>query len=248
MLLCPKAPSEIENRWIQWVIGLAKEMNASIEVSAEACHKTMDNVIEFAPATGFFEADTDWESKILAGKGESYGVEVLVEKKKGRLNGWLGYTWSKTDRQFAGINHGKNFPYKYDRRHDVDLTLSYRLRPHIQFYGNWVYGTGNAISLPLQKYTSAFNSGRFSRDVYQHEGRNNFRMKSFHRMNISVSFSKQKEWGERQWVFYLYNVYSRLNPLYYAVSTDYMGGVPRKKFIQYSVFPIIPSVSYNFKF
>jgi hypothetical protein len=233
----------------QWVVGFAKDIHSTMELSLEGYHKTMDHVIEFAPATGFFEADSDWESNILSGKGESYGLEVLLQKKKGRLTGWLGYTWSKTDRQFAGINNGKAFPYKYDRRHDAELTLSYQLKPHIQLSGNWVYGTGNAISLPLQRYTSVYSAGnRFSRDVYQYEGRNNFRMKPFHRMDVSLSFSKKNKWGERQWVFSLYNVYSRMNPLYYAVTIDYFGATPRKKIIQYSVFPIIPSVSYNFKF
>jgi hypothetical protein len=112
-----------------------------------------------------------------------------------------------------------------------------------------VYGTGNATTLPLQKYASAFREpSRSAREIYQYAGRNNFRMKPFHRMDISMSFSKQKKWGERQWVVSVYNLYSRLNPLYYAVSTNYMGSKPRKKFIQYSVFPIIPSVSYHFKF
>jgi hypothetical protein len=233
----------------QWVAGLAKDISPGIEVSLEGYYKTMDHVIEFAPSTGFFEAETDWESTIVSGKGQSHGVEMLIQKKTGRLTGWLGYTWSKTDRQFAAINNGRKFPYKYDRRHDVDLTVSYRLRPHIQLSGNWVYGTGNATTLPLQKYASAFKEpNRGTREIYQYAGRNNFRMKPFHRMDISMSFSKQKKWGERQWVVSVYNLYSRLNPLYYAVSTDYMGSKPRKKFIQYSVFPIIPSVSYHFKF
>jgi outer membrane cobalamin receptor len=233
----------------QWAAGFAKDVHSTIELSVEGYYKTMDQVIEFAPATGFFGADADWESNILSGKGESYGIEFLVQKKKGRLTGLLGYTLSKTDRRFAGINNGKPFPYKYDRRHDAELTLSYQLKPHIMLSGNWVYGTGNAITLPLQRYTSAYSVGsRFGQDVYQYEGRNNVRMKPFHRMDVSIRFSKQKKWGERQWVFSLYNVYSRLNPLYYTVATDYFASPPRKKFIQYSVFPIIPSVSYNFTF
>ncbi|MDO1449760.1 TonB-dependent receptor [Rhodocytophaga aerolata] len=233
----------------QWVAGLSKDIGPSLEVSLEGYYKSMNHVIEFAPATGFFEADTDWESNIISGKGESYGLEVLLQKKTGRLTGWAGYTLSKTDRQFASINKGKKFPYKYDRRHDVDLTLSYQLKPHIQISGNWVYGTGNAVSLPLQRYTSAFTLyNRYSREVYQYEGRNNFRMKPVHRMDLSISFSKQKKWGERKWIVSLYNAYSRMNPLYYTVSTDYSAGLAKKKFIQYSVFPIIPSLSYHFKF
>jgi outer membrane cobalamin receptor len=227
----------------QVALGIAKNYKQKYEVSVEAFYKTMDNLIEYREGASFLNPTESYENKVEIGSGDSYGAEFFFQKKLGSLTGWLGYTLSWSNRTFANINEGKTFPYKYDRRHDISLALVKTFNKRVSFSAAWVYGTGNAISLPRGTYPAMDSNWRSN--IEFHGNRNEYRMRSYHRLDLSVSLKKVKKWGERTWTFGLYNVYSRRNPFYLDVS--YSNG-NQPSFIQYSLFPILPSIRYSFKF
>jgi hypothetical protein len=216
-----------------------------IEVSVESYYKWMKNLIEYKDGAGFLDIDSQWEKKLEFGSGNSYGVELFVQKKKGKSTGWFSYTWAKSTRDFANLNFGKPFPYRYDRRHSMSVVFNREINNRIEFGATWIYNTGNAITLPTATYPKADwsgNSADYEDYVKHYPGRNSARAKDYHRMDISISFKKEKRWGERKWVFGIYNAYSRLNPTFIEFDDT------TRKFRQFSLFPIIPNVSYQFKF
>lgn len=241
----------------QVAVGAAYSRDKMYELSLEAYYKNMSNVLEYREGGSFFEDNTEWENKIVQGEGRSYGVELFLQKKTGTFTGWVGYTLSWTKRRFDELNFGEWFDYKYDRRHDLSVVAMYKLSKTVELSGTWVYGTGNAITLPIATYPSQnpLSISPFSRyDVTSiYSRRNEYRMASYHRLDFSVSFVKQKRWGERRWTIGLYNAYSRKNPFFIDLESEYnwnaTGNFSTKyKYVQYSLFPIIPSVSYSFKF
>jgi hypothetical protein len=230
----------------QGAFGIAKSTNKNtFEFSIEGYYKVMDNIIDYLDGADFIGGASDWEQKVAQGKGWSYGAEFLVQKKKGKYTGWIGYTLSWTNRQFAEINEGKVYPYKYDRRHDISFVNVYKLSNKFDLATTFVYGTGNAISLPLQSYVSATIPGVYSQDAQYYGSKNNYRMAPYHRLDIAINKHKQKKWGKVTWSFGVYNVYNRRNPyfLYFRNNQN-----QRKQLVQVSLFPLIPSVSYSFKF
>lgn len=235
----------------QYALGIAKTFNKSYELSVEGYYKEMDNLIEYKDGASFTSVNKDWQDKIEAGSGTSYGAEVFFQKKLGKLSGWVGYTLSWTNRQFDNINFGKEYPYRYDRRHDISITSVYKLSDHVQLAAAWIYGTGNAVSLPTSTYlgnNSAQGSyyGFYGNGVQYYEGRNGYRMAAYHRLDFNIAWTKVKKNGIRKFTLGFYNMYSHKNPFFIQIGYDYDTG--KKKFIQYSLMPIIPSISYRFDF
>lgn len=220
------------------------------EISVEGYYKWMDNIIEYVDGANFLDPNKDWQRKVESGKGWSYGGELFLQRKEGRFTGWIGYTLSWTNRQFTNINEGKVFPYKYDRRHDFEIVGTYNITDGIDISATWVYGTGNAISLPIAEYEGYSNSpfGYFNNVEYYGE-KNSFRMAAYHRFDIGANFKKKKTWKklewERTWNVSVYNLYSRKNPYYIYFGYNNEGQKVAK---QVSLFPLIPSISYNFAF
>jgi outer membrane receptor for ferrienterochelin and colicin len=225
----------------QYSAGLAYNYKNAYEISIEGYYKTMQNIIEYAEGASYLNATSNWEDKVEVGKGWSYGAEFFVQKKKGKTTGMLGYTLSWTNRKFDNINNGKAFPYKYDRRHDFKIAVVHKVSNRLEFSAEWIYGTGQAITLPTEVYLESDQ-----REVEVYDGRNNFRMKSYHRFDVSMKMSKKKKWGERAWIIGVYNAYSRQNPFFIYRDYDYITNQPLFK--QVTLFPIIPSVTYQFKF
>ena len=230
-------------------IGAAKSYKSIYEFSVEAYYKKMSNMVEYRDGASFVSVNDNWQDNIATGGiGESYGTEVLVQKKAGKVTGWVGYTLSWANRQFDELNFGEWYPYKYDRRHDISIAMSHKWNDRMGFSLAWVFGTGNAITLPVAMYSGAVEDqpGSFGSWPYarHYEGRNDYRMRSYHRLDLSVGFTKKKRWGEREWVLGVYNAYNRLNPFYMDL-TQKNG---RQVFAQYALFPVIPSVAWNFKF
>lgn len=245
-LWVPATPRVKPEESRQFAFGLARSLfNYRYELSLEAYHKTMDNLIEYKEGAGFLGFDTDWQNKVETGSGRSIGIELFLEKKLGRLTGWLGYTLSRTDRLFEGLNEGDRFPYRYDRRHDISLVGNYHLSEGIELSGTWVYGTGNAISLPIATYPSLRLDGYYTEDIEYYPERNNIRMKAYHRLDIGIRFAKSNSERERALTIGIYNLYSRKNPFFYFMSTDSVGSPVVK---QASLFPIIPAISYTYGF
>jgi hypothetical protein len=236
----------------QPAIGVARTLWDKYEFSVEGYYKKMHNVLSYKEGVSFLGLENDWQDKVTQGDGESYGAEVFLQKKRGKTTGWLGYTLSWTTRQFDDINGGKEFPFKYDRRHDVELVVSHKISERITLSGTWVYGTGNSITLPLYRYRSPvyYEGGNFyERELEGIGEKNSFRMRAYHRLDVSVEFHKKKRRYERTWVIGAYNAYNRANPYFvYDGYSEDENGNSKRAFKQVSLFPIIPSVSYNFKF
>jgi len=237
-----KIPPQYGN---QFSVGYVRELPKGYRISTEGYYKTMDNLIEYKEGASFFSTNTNWEELVEVGKGWSYGAEVLFEKRTGKTTGWIGYTLSWTKRQFENLNDGNVYPYRYDRRHDVSVVVTHKFNDKIDVGMVWVYGTGNAISLALQKYNGSSASG-FSSQIEHIESKNDYRMAAYHRLDLGVNIHKEKEWGEATWSFGVYNAYSRQNPFY--LDFGYLRNSDEYVLKQISLFPIIPSVSYNFKF
>ena len=177
------------------------------ETSLEGYYKEMTNLIEYKE--GFYQ-------KIILIKvviihlhlvtGDSYGIELLLKKNQGKTTGWIGYTLSKTTRYFDEVNNGIEFPAKYDRRHDLSITATHKLSKAWVLSGVFVYATGNAITLPTERYV-------IGGDVYtQFTSRNGYRMDPYHRMDIGATYTpskKKKKKFKSTWNFSIYNVYSR---------------------------------------
>lgn len=231
-------------RSYQWAAGWAYNINPQWELSTEVYYKKMKNIIEYAEGASFVNTSTNWETRVETGKGSSYGTEVFVQKKRGKLTGIGGYTLSWTNRQFNHINNGNWFPYKYDRRHDVKLAGVYELSKKITLSADWVYGTGVATTLPVAIYT---NPSETTIEIYT--GRNDYRLPAYHRMDIGIKFLKKKKYGERTWAIDIYNLYNRQNAFFIYRDEEYtLSGQRLSVFRQVSLFPILPSVSYHIKF
>ncbi|MEJ8756001.1 TonB-dependent receptor [Pontibacter sp. H259] len=250
----------------QVAVGIAKDFtDKDIALTIEGYYKKSDNIIGYKVGASFLmmedpeSADeVSWEDNITTGQAWSYGVEFLLQKKVGRFSGWAGYTLSWTQMQFDSLNFGKKFYARYDRRHDISLVGIYELSENITLSGTWVYGTGNAITMPTGSYwDSPGKPSKYKVDWYsynQHTAtdygdKNSSRMAAYHRMDVGFQFHKKKKWGERTWELSFYNAYSRKNPFFYYIEEDYVSENERRaKLKKVSLFPIIPSVSYGFKF
>lgn len=243
----------------QVALGAAKTFNKKYEVSIEGYYKEMKNLIAYKEGSSLFELN-DWQDRVTQGDGKSYGVEFFVQKKTGRLTGWVGYTWSKSNRTFKELNFGRTFDYKYDRRHDISVVASYKLSDRIQLSGTWVYGTGNALTLANSVYSVTFpsvnvpanfqNYGYNRENLEYYEQRNNFRMKAYHRMDIGIEFSKQKKRYKRTWSLGAYNVYNNKNPFFIFTDSKYDPNTGNSEQVlkQASLFPILPYFSWRFEF
>lgn len=229
----------------QFALGVSRTFPKGYELSVEGYYKKMNNLIEYKDGASFLANANDWQTKVETGEGWSYGAEILFEKKAGKTTGWIGYTLSWSQRKFENLNSGRIFPYKYDRRHDISVAITHRFNERVDVGLVWVYGTGNAVSLPTERFRPASDFGYFYGDVGYIESRNNYRMPAYHRLDIGVNLHKKTRYGQSTWSFGLYNAYSRQNPFYLYFSTDRSG---QTHLTQVSLFPIIPSVTWNFKF
>ncbi len=257
---------------VQYAAGTAITLPYDLNLTIETYYKDMTNLIEYKEGASFFEdpeegslAGTNWEDKIEIGKGNSYGAEVMLSKNVGNLTGWLAYTWSKTTRQFKNISFGQVFPYRYDRRHDASIALTYKINDKIDIGATWVYGTGISVTLAQQRYLplnaieNLIDSRQNNDPNYYYYGngsveyygkRNNYRLPDYHRLDLSINFNKKVKYGVRTWNVSIYNAYNRKNAFY----VDFTGGMftennsNKRQLMKYSLFPIIPSVSYTYKF
>lgn len=226
-------------------LGYNREIKKKYNLVIEAYYKKMNNLIQYKEGADFISIDQDWQKRVTTGQGWSYGSEFLLEKKKGKLTGWIGYTLSWSERQFDDLNLGKKFFYRYDRRHDLSVVLTYTFDKEWDMGVVFVYGTGNAVTLPSQIYNSAPNMLGYGSTINYFNQLNGYRMPAYHRMDVSINRTKEKDWGNSVISFSVYNVYNRQNA--FALYTGYNNN-DQLSLYQISLFPIIPSVSWKFKF
>ena len=248
----------------QAAIGAAKTFFDEFEFSIEGYYKKMDNVLSFKQGASFLLGiENNWQDKVTQGEGESYGLEFFLQKKKGKTTGWIGYTLAWNNRTFDEINGGRSFPFRYDRRHDVSVVVSHEFTKRISASAAWVFGTGNAVTLPISRYANdirAYNGGQENivyeyRDIETLGDKNAFRMSNYHRLDLSVEFKKQMKKHERAWVISVYNAYWHRNPYFVLSDTDPIYDPvtgqrtgEKRIFKEVNILPIIPSFAYKFKF
>lgn len=224
------------------------------ELSAEAYYKDMHHILEYRDGVAYFGATSNWEAKVTSGRGRAYGLEVMAQRTQGRTTGWLSYAWSKADRKFdnGSINHGRWFPYTYDRRHSVNVVINHKFSPRFELGGSWVFYTGGAVTLATGQ-TAIEYPKQMSRDYgpdYNEVGlvttRNNFRVPSTHRLSLSFNWHKPlKRGGLRTWNLSLFNAYNAMNPSFVYGTTRSNGRYVVKKV---TLLPIIPSITYTIRF
>jgi hypothetical protein len=224
--------------------------NNVYEFSFETYYKDMRNVTDFADnAQLFFNSDLSTEYR--QGRSWSYGSEFLLNKKEGKLIGMVSYTLSKTMRKVPGVNRSEAFPANHDRRHVVNVQAAYDFSSKLTFGGTFTYSSGRPLTLPAGKY----EYGPYNPDVITE--RNSYKLPAFHRLDLSLTLNPRKNLNRKwkgQWVFSVYNVYNRQNPFTIFTRTkqdkdgNIIGDGTEKEARLIYLFPILPSVTYNFKF
>ncbi len=247
--------------------GLARDFQSpEFSMTLEGYSKKSRNIIGYKQGASFLiiddpgqSSDYSWENNITSGESKSYGMELLLQKKRGKFNGWIGYTLSWTKLRFDDLNHGEWYFAKYDRRHDLSVVCLYNPNERISWSATWVYGTGNAITLPqgtfdLQTHMPAGNGISnllqlgYPREVHDFGKVNDFRMRSYHRLDLGVQLHMKLPHYISTWELSVYNAYNRHNPYFYFVESTFANGKSTTVLKQVSLFPIIPSISYSIKF
>jgi hypothetical protein len=232
-------------------LGLFKNFNDNgIETSVEAYYKQMNNQVLFKQGTQI-STGTNLDEVLTFGKGKSYGIEFFAKKSFGRLTGWASYTLSKTTQQFPELNFGNPFPASFDRRHNLALVGTYELTKSWTLSADFVLTSGRPYTLPAGKVIVYGDGSLYDNYYYDYTSRNNSRLGTYNRLDVSVSNRKSKKLFhkypyEREWTFGFYNIYSRANPYFVYLTIDAATKKPQAK--QVALLPIIPSVTYSIKF
>jgi hypothetical protein len=215
--------------------------NNEYELSLEAYYKDLKNQIDYKNGADLVFNSTV-EAELVFGRGWAYGTELMFKRTSGRLNGWVGYTLSRTMRQFDDINYGNPYPARQDRTHDVSVVAMYDLTQKLKLSATWVFYTGNAVTFP---------GGRYEIDgqpIAYYTERNGYRMPDYHRLDLGLVWQRKKTAKfESSWNFSVYNAYARENAYFIDFRTR-EDNPSVTEAVQVSLFKAIPSVSYRFKF
>jgi len=229
------------------------------EFSLEGYWKKMNNVLEYKDGVSFLFNSDGWENKVETGRGRAMGLELFIEKTMGKTTGWLGYTLSRSDRVFPTVNAGRWFPYRYDRRHQVNLVVNHRFNEKFDFSATWNYASGGTTTLPERSVVMVNPSGELFLEEYV-PSRNNYRLPASHTLNLGFNFHRKHRRGEGIWNLSIYNVYNRMNPNFVVRDTDsYMSSfvdesgsdsqyIVKSKLVKLTLLPIFPSVGYTRSF
>ena len=244
--------------------GFYYNLNKEYNFSVEGYYKTLDNLLEYRDGHTFTPSFVNWEDKLTAGEGSSYGAEFMVRKETGRTTCWVGYGLSWSDRQFDELNQGARYPARFDNRHKLNIVVMHKISPKVELSAAWSYASGNHVTLSLENYyengtgSPTNNDNHYmdaSESIDYYEGRNNYQLPAYHRLDLGIKIYRPKKKGRMGiWTVSIYNVYSRMNPfmIYKSDKTvpdpgsSYGKNVPVFKTI--GIMPIIPSISYTYKF
>ncbi|MFN6037001.1 MAG: TonB-dependent receptor, partial [Bacteroidota bacterium] len=217
--------------------------------SIEGYYKWIDNAIDFRDGAQLF-ANPNLSNEFVFGKGWAYGIEAFVEKKKGKTTGWIGYTLSWSWRQFDKINYGIAFHPRFDRRHDISIVIMHKLNKRLSLSGTWVYSTGNFATIAGGRFAFQDALPTQISATPDYLRRNDFQMPPTHRLDLGLVWKLNTKKWESDITFSLYNAYSRRNPyfVFYEEIKDDAGQTIQFKPTLVSLFPILPAVTYNFKF
>ncbi len=220
------------------------------ELTIEGYYKAMENLLSYSEGASYLSLDTDWQDLVTVGDGVSYGAEVLLRRSEGRTTGWLAYTLAWSERTYPELNGGEPFPFKYDRRHDVSLALQHRTGRSLEWCLNWVYGTGLALTLPVARYQRPSDPEGYDHvhEIIDYGDRNSYRAGAYHRLDLSLNLYASLPGTRGHFTFAVYNAYNRKNPFYIYFDQEYGDQGSTKTAKQVSLFPILPSISYSFRF
>ena len=241
-------PSQKSKQWAGSVSTLL--LQGAYELSLEGYYKNMSNLITYKAGYSNLESTESWENAVeTGGEGKAYGMELFLQKKKGKTTGWIGYTLSWADRRFDNINFGEWYSYKYDRRHDFSLVISHKFNDKWDVGATWVYGTGNAITFPQGVYTGMPQISPWDEQVAvdfveSYGNRNSTRLPAYHRLDFGVNKHNKRNKWDSTLSLGAYNVYNRKNPFFAYLAYEDNQRVAK----QVSLFPIIPSISYRIQF
>ena len=209
------------------------------DFSVEGYYRHINNALDYRDGKTF-SSEIEIERLILAGKGKGYGVEFSARKNGGKLTGWVNYTlsWSKT--QIDGVNGGKWYDANNDRRHDINIVAAYKLTDRWTLSAAWIFNTGQALTAPSGKYEIEGNW------IYYYTERNGYRAPDYHHLDLGAVWKKQYKRTTHEWAISIYNVYNHYNP--YIITFEDKGYKQGTRANQYSLFGIVPSVSFALKF
>lgn len=244
----------------QFSAGIYVSPDKKYTFSIEGYYKKMDHLLEYRDDYKDLQV-TSWEDRLTSGSGRAYGADFQAEADFGKLHGFIGYGLMWSDRLFADQNGGKRFPSKYDNRHKVTLSATWKCSERVELNAGWVFMTGNRVTLSLENYSYPDGYPTNIVPSYPHKdeemldyyaGKNNVRLPAYHRLDVGINIYRSLRRGRTGiWNVSLYNAYSRMNPIMIEKNNQKqsMDGTPlAPRFRQFALFPIIPSVSYTYKF
>ncbi|MFT6336384.1 MAG: hypothetical protein ACI86M_002843 [Saprospiraceae bacterium] len=234
-------------------LSYSRKLSESTNITFSGYYKKMDNLLEYRSSVDLIflggtnlaklplQEDPDWQKRVEIGESTSKGLEIQVQKNIGKWTGWAAYTLAKTTRTFESIDDGQPFPYKFDRRNDINLGIKYIINDFCSISGNWAYGSGNSFSLSIEQFRSPFGILRTS------GLRNNYQQEPFHHLDVQFNYSKSYgKYGKFTLQIGMYNVYNRKNPYFiYIYDNTILGKAEARKT---SLFPILPNVNVGYSF
>lgn len=227
----------------QFTFGIGYYFKNKYKLSVEGYYKSMKNLVELKEGAFFVFGGYDWDKSFYTGKGLARGIEVMLEKQTGKVKGWVGYSLSKSDRQFQSINNGHAFPFKYDRRHQISVLLKFpTTKKHWNFSVSWLFSSGSPVTVPTSVYTIN------NKTYYEFTQRNNIRMSNYHRMDLAFTKTIVFNKNTRVWNIGAYNLYSHVNPLFISTSFLVSNTSSKLKFYEVGLLPLIPFISYEISF
>ena len=234
-----------------WQTGVTSrwKLAQDMELSLDLYYKSMNNLLSYSEGAAFLD---DWEANVTSGNGEAYGAEVLLQKRIGQFSGWLGYGLQWADRQYAFLNRGERYPYRYDRRHEVKAAAVHRVQNWLELSASWTLSSGFAFSLPLSQYTINVE-GIGPVTAIDYGTKNEFRMPYYHRLDFSANIYIDMERTMHKIRMGVYNLYNRQNPLYFDIRTTNLiwedgAWAERKALVKTTLVPLLPSLSYSIEF
>lgn len=233
----------------QYAIGLEALPHRKWKISNELYYRNMDNQIDFRNGAEVY-GNPEVTDDLVFGQGWAYGNEFYLEKVKGKTTGWIGYTLSWTWRQFDELNEGRAFKASHDRRHDISLVVQRKINSRLSLSGTWVYGSGALTTLPPSRFYVQGQRDAASGIIPQYGDRNNFQLAHYHRMDLGLTYKFRPRWGESSLQLGVYNAYNRRNAYFVYFERLPQNGEKELKLVarQVSLFPVLPSISYNYKF
>jgi hypothetical protein len=227
--------------------------NREYYFTIEAYYKKMYNLYEYNDSV-WFSMGIPLEEQFTMGDGNAYGIEIFFNKQIGKFSGWIGYTLAWTNRTFPELNYGKTFHPRYDRRHDISIVLNYKFNKKWEVGASWVYGTGQAYTMPTGIFIFDDNPLENIQvyEKYNYSERNGTRLPAFHKLDLSFMYHSTFFGLPSIWSFNLYNAYNRKNPFAWIINTEWNnsgGYYGSDKYVsQITLFPIIPSIGYSIHF